>query len=253
MGFLQKIINLLIPSNCLLCKNATDGSQLCDECSGKFIRETFLVCPECSKPASKCTCRADFTSHTKTEIAGKRFIALTFYKSKKTWSEERITEGMILSLKDRGAFADYFATILAREIKSLFEREGVDLAEWIITYPPRSVEKYAEKGFDQSEEIARKIAKKLGIKFSPTFNRTNHGNVQKSLSAAERFSNAETSLVPIRERIRKGGKYIVFDDIITTGATIETMAKHLYFLGAEAVFPVSIARTFHSSDKKRNY
>lgn len=158
---------------------------------------------------------------------------------------------MILSLKDRGAFGDYFATMLAREIKSLFERGGGDLTEWIITYPPRSAEKYSEKGFDQSEEIARKIAKKLGVKFSTTFSRTNHGSEQKNLCATDRFSNAETSLVPIRERIRKGGKYIVFDDIITTGATIETMSKHLYFLGAEAVFPVSIARTFNSSDKKR--
>ena len=249
MGFLQRIINLLIPSNCTICKRATNGSQICEECSDKFIKETFLTCGECFKSASKCMCRTDLTTHTKTTILDRKFISLSFYKSKCLQSDERITESMIFALKDQGAFADYFATLLSREIKSLFERADINLDEWLITYPPRSIEKFSEKGFDQSEEIARKIAKKLGIKFSKTFTRADFGEVQKNLSAKERHSNAEESLIPIREKILEGGKYIIFDDIITTGATLETMAKHLYFFGAESVFPVSIARTYHSSDK----
>ena len=247
MNVFERLINFLIPSNCMICGKRTDGGELCNECSGEFIRESFLKCESCGKPAAKCECGADFTAHTRTKIGGRGFIALTFYKSKATQAAERTTERMIYALKNKGTFAEYFSTLLAGEIRSAFSKDGTDLSEWTVTYPPRSQGKFNRMGFDQSEEIARRLAKKLGVSFSETFTRTDEGEEQKNLRARERYLNAEESRVPIKKNIIKGGKYIIFDDIITSGATVETMAKHLYFAGADSVFPVTVARTFRPS------
>lgn len=243
MGIFHKIINILFPSNCIICGKGTDRCELCSACNERFIKETFLHCGACSKPASRCRCGADFLDHTKTKIGDRGFVTLTFYKSRSTESDNRITERMLYILKDKGLFAEFFASLLADELRNLFKKENIDPTEWIVTYPPRSKKKFNEKGFDQSEEIACRLAKKIGANFEKTFVRKDSGEVQKNLRAAERFANAEESIIPLRNKIRPGGKYIIFDDIITTGATVETMAKHLYFAGAESVFPVAVCRT----------
>ena len=240
MNILKSILGLFFPQNCRICsERADDGGDLCVKCKEAFIREAFVRCPVCEKSVVGCTCGTDFTHHIKEDISDKRFISLTFYDKS---SKERITEKLIYMLKDRGEFADFFADELVRELKTQFSRAGENVEEWCVTYIPRSVAKFSEKGFDQSEEIAKRLARKLGAKFERTFFRGVSGTVQKSLGKAERRANAEESIFPQKKHIQTGGKYIVFDDIITTGATMETAIKHLYFCGAAKVFPVSIAK-----------
>ncbi len=243
MSFIGKIIDLLLPPNCRLCGDLTEKrEELCENCREKFIREAFLHCPACGCTADKCLCGAEFSHHIKEDIGGKLFSVLTFYDKS---ANDRVTEKLIFRLKDRGEFADFFAKEIARELKTLFKCAGEDISEWTVTYPPRSVGKFKEKGFDQGEEVATRLAKRLGIKCERTFVRCVAGTVQKTLNAKERKTNAEESLVPLRRHIKKGSKYIIFDDIITTGATVETVAKHLYFCGAAAIFPVAIAKALH--------
>lgn len=239
MNLLRSIISLFFPQNCRICAEKTDGEELCNECKEKFIREAFARCQQCEKSVAGCVCGADFLDHIKEDIGGKRFISLTFYDKS---AKDRITETLIFRLKDRGEFADFFAYELAREINSLFSRSGENIEEWIVTFVPRSVAKFSEKGFDQGEEVAWRLAKKLGVKCESVFKRGASGTVQKSLGKAERRRNAEESIFPLKKHIKNGGKYILFDDIITTGATMETGIKHLYFCGAAKVFPVSIAK-----------
>ena len=239
MNIFQKIIDILLPPNCKICGNSSkSGDELCTDCHELFVREAFLRCPRCERAADNCLCSSGFAKHIKTEICGKRYSVLTFYNKNVS---DRITEKMIFRLKDRCDFSGFFAKELARNVATLFEKENEDLSEWTVTYIPRSIGKFSEKGFDQGEEVAKRLAKLLKVKFQKTFVRTCSGTVQKSLNAGDRKTNAEESIIPIRKKI-DGDKYILFDDIITTGATMETAIKHLYFCGAEAVFPIAIAK-----------
>ncbi|MBE6626172.1 MAG: ComF family protein [Ruminococcaceae bacterium] len=240
MSLIERITYLLFPGNCSICgERVNGGDELCDKCKEEFIREAFTRCPICDKSVAGCYCGAGFSEHVKDEIGGKRFVSLTFYD--KT-AKNRICEKLIYRLKDRGEFASFFADELAREILSLFSRNGEDIKDWQTTYIPRSVAKFSEKGFDQSEEVAKRLANRLGIKFEKVFFRGAGGTVQKSLGREERRINAEESILPMKRHIRPEGKYIVFDDVITTGASMETAIKLLYFYGAAKVLPVSIAK-----------
>ena len=97
-------------------------------------------------------------------------------------------------------------------------------------------------GLDQSEEVTKYMAKRLGIPCRRTFVKL-EGEEQKLLTMEERLVNASDTLVPRQKVIRKGGKYLLFDDIITSGATVMAASWHLYANGAAEVFPISIART----------
>lgn len=248
MSVLQKITDLLFPPTCAFCGNRAEIYRtLCRDCYAEFVREKFEKCPICGKFVKECECGCDFLAHTKTEIDGRRFLTLTFYKSKRSSdnTETRLTERMIFRLKEKCDFTEFFAAELSKEVKKLFERAGEDLTEWIITYAPRSKENLIKYGFDQSEEIVRKMSRELGIRWQKTVSRGS-GDVQKKLSAEERRTNAEESIYTDGRKVESGGKYLLFDDIITTGATVMTVSRNLYFHGAAKVFPITIARTMPS-------
>lgn len=243
MSVLQLLADLLYPPTCAICGNKGEVHRtLCRDCYDIFIRESFEHCPVCGNTARNCECGSEFLKHSKVRIGSRTFVNITFYnRSGGNSHEYRMTEKMIYRLKENGDFAGFFAGELSAELKKLFENAGEDLSEWIITYAPRSDENIEKYGFDQSEEIARRMSKLLKIPYKRTVIRSS-GSVQKTLSAEERRVNAEESIIADPKKIAKDGKYILLDDIVTTGSTMMTVSRNLYFHGAEAVFPVFIAK-----------
>lgn len=237
-------LDILCPPTCSLCQNSTRSpAELCDDCMTKYLTERATKCPVCQKPASLCSCGCDFSRITRTVIGDRTHISLSFYESSRTARDEgRITEQMILRLKSHGSFARFFSDILCSELEELFERAEIPFDDWTLTYPPRSVHNFTKYGFDQSEEVTGHMARRLGIPLVKTFTKAD-GDEQKNLTANERADNAASTLIPIKKAVQNGGKYLLFDDIITSGATITTAARHLYFCGAAEVFPISVAKT----------
>lgn len=246
-GIGARLLSLLFPRVCALCQAPSPDGDLCAECRRKYAAGTFLRCPICRKTADRCLCGVDFPSSSRTTIAGRPFLALNFYIPADRLGEEhadRVTERMILDLKRRGTYAEFFAGECARQLGLLLEEAGEQPRDWIFTYAPRSPEKFAEVGFDQGEEVGRRAAKLLGCPFVRTLARASSSEEQKSLGAAERRENAREGLLPRRRSISDGGRYLLFDDIITTGSTVKAAAEILYEAGAADVFPVALARTY---------
>ena len=244
MGLFSKLLDLLVPPKCEICGATSKGGVLCEDCRKKFVRECFEHCPICGMTAQNCVCGADFTEVTGTELGGAHFFSLTFYRSESKYGkDERVTEQLIYSLKESGRPSGFFAEEMSRGLKALFARAGEDPSEWTITYPPRSSAKFYKNGFDQSEITAEKLARLLGCRTEKTLIRGGRSAEQKTLDSQSRHENAESTLVTIRRNIKQGGKYLLLDDIITSGATVEAAAKLLYSCGAAEVFPISICRT----------
>ncbi len=241
---IQKGLDLFCPPSCTYCGRKTGGKLgLCVDCSAKYLHEQQLTCPRCGQTSEFCCCDCDFPHTSRTTVGGRTHVSLTFYiGSQAAYEEERITEQMILHLKDKGHFAKFFAHELADEIERLFEHSEYRLDDWILTFPPRSVSNFMKTGIDQSEEVVKWMSRRLGIPWKRTFTKA-EGDEQKSLTAEERIANANATLIPRKHAIKPGGKYLLFDDIITSGATIMAASRHLYFCGAAEVFPISIART----------
>ena len=237
-------LDLLFPPACPFCgKKSSDRTGLCLDCGAKYFHERQMSCPRCGQTVEFCNCDCDFPHISRTTVGGKTHMSLTFYTgSGNAEAAGRVTEQMILSLKNNGHHAKFFADELSDTLFHLFEHSEYTLDEWILTYPPRSLHNYLKYGVDQSEEVTRHMAKNLGIPCRKTLVKE-AGGEQKTLSSEERMVNAEETLLPRKHAIVKGGKYLLFDDIITSGATVMAAANLLYANGAAEVFPVSIART----------
>ncbi len=243
--FFGYFADILFPPSCEVCGCAVGhGERVCGECTRKFRQEMFLKCPVCGNTADRCACNELDEKIFKTRLSGRNSLSLTFYLNLRDRGEDRITEKMIFALKEREVLFDFFAEIISGAVKRLFDLSGEDIHDWILTYPPRSESKYSEFGYDQSEEIVRRMSKLLGCNMAQTLRRVGGGE-QKSLNPTEREKNAEATVELIRENVVRGGKYIIFDDILTTGATMNSAARNLYFGGAAEVFPVTIAKTLY--------
>lgn len=109
-------------------------------------------------------------------------------------------------------------------------------ADLIVPVPP-SRRGLRRRGFDQVRPLARAVARETGVAVHPGLLRRRRGGVpQASLGRAQRQRN-------MRGRYRckgrlDGGRVLLVDDVMTTGATLTAAGRSLLAAGAEEVVGV---------------
>lgn len=132
--------------------------------------------------------------------------------------------------------AAVFADMLA-DVVSVSGSEGLDA----IVPVPLVAGRLRERGFNQSHEIARRLAARRGLPVRPHWLvRTRATAVQADLDHGERARN-------VRGAFAAGGpvaglRVAVVDDVMTTGATLEETARVLRAAGAAHVENWVVAR-----------
>ena len=96
------------------------------------------------------------------------------------------------------------------------------------------------RGFNQAGEIARPVARQLGVPLIGGVRRVRATRPQSGLPAGERHRNVRGAFVA-RGRCRARHVLIV-DDVITTGATIIQLGSAVLDSGAEKVSVLAVAR-----------
>lgn len=143
---------------------------------------------------------------------------------------------MVQALKyhHRLAVAQYFTCALA----GLGRPNGVDL----LVPMPLHVARLRERGFNQAVEIARPLARDWGMALElARVGRTLNVAPQASLPWPERVANMRG--VFCCSGMLAGRSVLVIDDVMTTGATLDALARTLKRHGAVRVENLVVART----------
>ncbi|MBI3681397.1 MAG: ComF family protein [Acidobacteria bacterium] len=127
--------------------------------------------------------------------------------------------------------AGYLAVALPRE----------DRFDWIVPVPMHWRRRWA-RGFNQSALLARELARRTGLKMAAVLRRNRPTPPQAGLSQHERRRNVAHAFTVRRAGPVQGGRVLLVDDVLTTGATASACAAVLKRAGARHVSVLTVAR-----------
>lgn len=244
MRITDYLLNLLFPPKCVSCGEviACDKTDaLCAVCCAKYVIEKGFCCPECGGVHAHCDCMPKTLSASVDEA-----LHLTEYTS-----EESVARRMVLTAKD--GRLEYLYRMLTSELATLIRMRIREPQSCLFAFVPRSRKRIVESGVDQAREVARRLAREFGADFESLFCQ-NRASEQKHLSAEERRANrANAYRIDEKKQERIKGRHIIlYDDVITTGATLGACARQLKKAGAKSVTVVTFGKVYLGNTKEKS-
>ena len=219
------------PRQCPLCRQWS-AEPLCSDCRSRFAARVPR-CPQCALrlPADGAPC-AHCVRHP---LPFQRCFCAGDYGF--PWDR------LITRLKFHGEVAE--AAPLASALAGAV-RHAQETADLLVLPVPLSAARLAERGLNQSWEIARRVARELGLTAEAgALLRLRDTPHQVGLARPQRLQNLQGALCvePARQRAIEGRGIALVDDVMTTGATAAACAEVLLRAGAASVQAWVVART----------
>lgn len=170
-----------------------------------------------------------------------RHTALTrFYAP---YRYEGVARALLYRLKYGRALGG--ATLLTDAIWEGLLREGIRIAADVLMVPvPLSRRRQRCRGFNQSEVIARILARSIGVTVAAgILKKTRDTPPQMSLPRSARLQNVAGAFAVSDGVSLLGRTVVIVDDVRTTGATLEAAAAALRAAGAVEVWALAVAQT----------
>ena len=217
-----KLAASLFGGTCFLCRGAA-RAPLCASCDADLPRLAGPLCPRCALASpsgelcGRCLAEAPHYDATVAALAY-RFPA----------------DALVHALKFRGelALASFLGNLLVERVSS----ETVDC----VIPVPLSPERLRQRGYNQAVEIARQV--KPGKVDLAACVRQGDAPPQTGLPWEARRHNVRGAFRCTRSL--DGARVAVLDDVMTTGATLDEIARTLKKAGAARVVNWVVARTF---------
>jgi ComF family protein len=230
---LDRLAGWLLPPRCVLChgRGQWPALDLCAACEGD-LPALAGCCPRCALPRATGT-----ASH---ECGRCRRDPPPYARCHAPFDYDFPVDGMIQSLKygRQLAMARVLGTLLAVSVLSV----GLHLDVDVLLPVPLHPGKLAERGFNQSIEIARWTARLVRRPCAvQTLLRTRPTRPQVGLPLAERVTNLHGAFT-VAGSVR-GKRVAVIDDVVTTGSTVREVAMALRRADASSVDIWCVART----------
>ncbi len=211
--------------------------RYCSGCAKKLAYDEELVCPNCLNTILKANTKiieAEYNRKFKIDRIIEDFSSLYIFEKDKTFQD------IIHSIKYNKKFLAgvLLGRLLAESLEEKINSWKIDL---IIPVPLHHLKK-AERGYNQSEYIAKGISKRLGIRMqNNVIRRVRYTQSQTTMSLKEREQNIARAFKVKHKKAITGKNILLVDDIITTGATVKECGKILKDNGAKLVYACSTA------------
>lgn len=236
-------LDRLLPSCCALCTCTLDLNTanaeskqvgLCHFCLAHFFQNRTTRCSVCANPLENkqrsMVCGACLAQPPAYDMS----LVATNYVAP--------YNSLIHGLKFQHRLV--LAPVLARLLALTWQQSTYTQADYI-TAIPLSSQRLRERGFNQSLEIAKPLAKLLAIPLHPKLGvRSRHTQAQSSLAFNKRKNNLQGAFIIMDSvSVLKDKHIIVVDDVMTSGHTLNEFATCLKRYGVARVTNLIFART----------
>ena len=228
----RPILDFCYPGACVVCEASCEGDvPLCEKCRIALAAlESAAACEKCGKPLREqgnfCPyCKGDGVPHFE------RVLRLGVF--------EDPLKQLIHQMKYRREWnlADFLADRLLDQerVKSMLTETDALVAV------PLFFTRHIARGYNQSDLLARRIARRCRIPLVKAITRVRPTETQTHLSATQRVENLRGAFALINAKRIKGKHVVVIDDVTTTGATLQAAARVLEQAKPASLCALSIA------------
>ncbi|HBR13402.1 MAG TPA: hypothetical protein DD697_01720 [Candidatus Komeilibacteria bacterium] len=212
--FINSILKLIFPVECLNC--GRENYYLCDNCLKKILVQPTL---------------APF-DHPLTHLDG--VLTATNY-------HENLIAQTIHYFKFR--FIQALAEPLAGLLIDFVKKIDFDLKNSLVIPVPLNKKRLLERGFNQSYLLAKIFAEHFNLPLSAeVVSRSRNTPHQVGLNQKQRRLNINNAFTLNLPEAVRNKNIILIDDVVTTGATLEEIAKLLKTAGAKTVHGLTVAK-----------
>lgn len=222
--FIRRLSTGLLPTSCLLCGADSGHELLCGDCANDLpTLPNERLCPRCAVPTTHgehCGACLREPPH--------------FSRTLALWPYEFPVDRLIHTLKyqHRLIVAAWMAHRLATALAPAGQR---------VVPMPLHPSRLRERGFNQAGEIARRLARQLGLCYRPDIlQRLRPTQPQADLPPGERKRNVRGAFACTTDC--SGQAIVLVDDVMTTGASANECARILRLHGAADVTLLVAAR-----------
>ena len=225
----RALADVLMPRLCPVCRQAlaADERYICRACLAALPR-THLE-------------EVDFNTMEQL-FAGKvpieRATGYFYYQKSSPYAQ------ILFDIKyhNRPQMGQWLAARAASDLSASGFFDGIE----VIVPVPLHPSKLAQRGYNQSDYLARGLAQQLGLPVVDALKSTRAHGSQTHRGAAERWLNAQNTYALRRSAgAQLAGKHVLLvDDVVTTGATLEACARALLTVTGACVslFTLAAAR-----------
>ena len=217
---IDSLISLIAPHSCIVCNR--EGTPVCSECVEVIARAKKPVCFLCNSLSE------DF----KTCLACRHKTSL-----RRVWVAARYesyVKDLIAQYKFERQRQSYIS--LAYLIERIISVRSYD----VVTAVPCASSRFRKRGYNQSELIARQVARKLRLPYLELLRKTGQSR-QVGHSRADRLKQVRNT-IGLTGNSARGKRILIIDDVTTTGATLDACASVLKSARAKSVEAAVVAK-----------
>lgn len=235
MALARGLAASLLPSSCALC-GAPCRAPVCAPCRAQFLAPRAARCMRCANPLAALDAGWPCAACQSHPPGFDATIAAADYGSP--------LDQLVLQLKFGGELA--LAPWMGLAIWHALPAAGGMALPDVLCPVPLGPRRLAERGFNQALEIARPLARALGIPLRPRLAiRAIDTLAQSGVAPAERRNNIRHAFIVAPDALAmvRGQHIGVVDDVMTSGATLHELAATFKRFGAARVSNFVFART----------
>lgn len=232
----KNVLNLVYPVNCGVCKksmDASDAAGVCAGCLSELDRNPMPQCAVCGRGMDNADRICGVCLKARPSFTAARSVLLYEGAVKELVRVFKYGNGRSL------------AAPLGDMMTDLLEKEGRLIRDVrLVTFVPMHRASIYERGFNQSELLARRISARSGLPVARLLEKVRRTRRQNELPREERLRNLKDAFRPYPECAGKldGATVLIVDDVMTTGATLDECGRVLVEAGAGEVRCITLAR-----------
>ena len=222
LAALARVREHALPQTCFFCGDSAPET-VCEPCAATLPRLGSEVCPRCQLPAAngqicgRCLKKPPVWQHLVAE-----------------WRYEFPVNAAIVSAKYHHAFS-IFRWVSAQRHDWHFATSAT-----LIPVPLAEL-RLQERGYNQAQLIANEMAKRFALRVdADAVIRIRETDIQQRLNWVERRRNVRHAFAATRSFA--GESVVLVDDVLTTGSTLNELARAVYDAGAACVDAYVLAR-----------